>query len=79
MSKRLEQDAMFRTLGAIWYSTLDALEPSAAARASDNMRDMAILYGNNPLCARWCSTLADGLQEVAPIKPRLIINNNKGS
>jgi len=63
MSKRRydEQivDAMFRLHGAVWFSILEALGPDVAARAVDHMRDLGVMYSDNPYCERVCNKLAD--------------------
>jgi hypothetical protein len=63
MSKRYidEQvlDSVFRLNGAVWFSILEAIGPKAAAKAVDHMRDLGVLYSDNPYCEHLCNTLAD--------------------
>lgn len=65
MSKRDDQvvDAMIRLNGAVWFSILEALGPIVAARAADNMRDMSIMYSDNPYCEYLCNKLANAETE----------------
>jgi hypothetical protein len=61
MSKNDKQmiDAMFRLNGAVWFSILEALGPAFGARAAHNMRDLGVLYSDNPYCENLCNRLAD--------------------
>jgi hypothetical protein len=52
-------DAMFRLHGAVWFSILEAAGPEFARRAIDNMRDLGLLYSDNPYCEHLCNRLAD--------------------
>jgi len=56
-------DAMLRLPGAVWFSLLDVLGPTIAAKAIGNMRDLGILYSDNPYAEQFCNTLADGESE----------------
>ena len=51
-------EAMFRLNGAVWFSILEALGPGVAGRAADNMRDLGVLYSDNPYVEHLCNTLA---------------------
>jgi hypothetical protein len=56
-------DAMLRLPGAVWFSILEALGPTIAAKAIDNMRDLGVLYSDNPYAEHFCNTLAAGESE----------------
>jgi hypothetical protein len=43
----------------MWLAILEAIGPELAARAVDNMRDLALLYSANPDCEALCNRLAD--------------------
>jgi hypothetical protein len=63
-------DAMFRLHGAVWFSILEAAGPEFARRAIDNMRDLGLLYSDNPYCEHLCNRLADAeLEAQAHLMP----------
>jgi hypothetical protein len=56
---RMLLDAMFRMIGAVYTIHCDAAGPDKAAKAVAAMYDWAAVNSDNPLCAKFCTALAD--------------------
>ena len=56
-------DAMLRMIGAVYTVHCDVAGPDKAAKAVDAMYQWAELNSDNPLCAKFCTALADAQAE----------------